>query len=154
MSDRRTPRALALLERILPDDGPLAGDLLEEFERRQSRTWLWWQVLGALATRAVGPPPDIRPLRLVDAQPVEAMVRTHRLRMRFRPVNLSASPISDVGGIGLLLLTAHVSVTVPGAWLALLVAMVAGVGLGVVLAALHRPSASVPRTIQSLMRAA
>ncbi|HEU4719782.1 MAG TPA: hypothetical protein VFS59_00350 [Gemmatimonadaceae bacterium] len=152
MSDRSVPRALAWLERILPDDGPLVGDLLEEFERRQSYAWLWWQVLGAMATRAFGAPGDIRPLRLVDDQPVEAMVRTHRWRARCRPVNLSASPISDVGGIGLLLLTAHLSVTVPGAWVALLVAMIAGVGLGAVLVLLGSRSTP-PRSIQAHMRA-
>jgi hypothetical protein len=152
MSDQSVPRVLALLERILADDGPLVGDLLEEFERRRSYPWLWWQVLGALVTRAFAPPPDIRPLRLVDDQPVEAMMRTHRLRMRFGPVNLSASPSSDVGGIGLLLLTAHVSVTAPGAWVGLLAAMIGGVGLGFVLVSLRirRP----PRlSIQSYMRA-
>jgi hypothetical protein len=152
MSDRSLPRVLALLERILSDDGPLVGDLLEEFERRRSYPWLWWQVLGALVARAFARPPDIRPLRLVDDQPVDAMVRTHRLRMRCRPVNLSASPISDVGGIGLLLLIAHVSVTVPGAWVGLLAAMIGGVGLGFVLVRLRirRPP---PLGIQSYMRA-
>ena len=70
---------------------------------------------------------------MVDDQPVDAMVRTHRLRMRFRPVNLSASPSSDVGGIGQLLLTAHVSVIAPGAWVGVVAAMIGGVGLGFVL---------------------
>jgi hypothetical protein len=137
MSDRPVPRSLLLLERLLPDDGPLVGDLLEEVGRGRSHAWLWWQVAGALASRAFGPRGDIRPLRLVEHQPVEAMIRTHRLRTRFRPVNLSASPISDVGGIGLLLLTAHVSVTVPGAWVALLTAMIAGAGFGLALAAVR-----------------
>lgn len=153
MSDRPVPRSLVLLERLLPDDGPLVGDLLEEVGRGRSQAWLWWQVAGALATRAFGPPGDIRPLQLVEHQPVEAMVRTHELRTRFRPVNLSASPISDVGGLGLLLLTVHVSVTVPGAWVALLAAMLAGAGFGLGLAKV-RARRLPPAGIQSLMRAA
>jgi hypothetical protein len=39
--------ALAILDRLIRDE-PLKGDLIEEFERRQSQWWLWRQVLGAL----------------------------------------------------------------------------------------------------------
>ena len=45
----KPPRlALALLQRFVPDDEPLSGDLVEEFQLRRSRTWFWWQVLTAI----------------------------------------------------------------------------------------------------------
>ena len=49
----RPPRiALALLDRFVRDNGPLAGDLLEECETR-SGFWLWRQVLCAVLVRTM-----------------------------------------------------------------------------------------------------
>jgi hypothetical protein len=39
--------ALAILDVFVPDNAPLQGDLLEEFEIRRSQRWLWRQVIGA-----------------------------------------------------------------------------------------------------------
>jgi hypothetical protein len=152
MTPRHMPLALALLERSLPDDDPLLGDLLEEC-RHRSPIWFWWQVLGAVATRALRRSNDIRPLRLVDEQPLDAMARSYRLQSRVRPVNLSASPLADVGGLGLVVLTLHVSIVVPGAWWALLAAMASGVGLGAVLIAVHAPRAGRMTTLNAHLRA-
>jgi hypothetical protein len=44
----RAPLAVRLLERCLPDNEPLAGDLLEAAPDR-SPIWLWRQVVGAVA---------------------------------------------------------------------------------------------------------
>lgn len=53
MSSCQPPRlALALLERWLPDNEPLAGDLLEA-SRHRTRAWFWRQVLLAIAARAM-----------------------------------------------------------------------------------------------------
>ena len=114
---RPTPRlALALLERFVPDSEPLAGDLIEEFERRQSVLWFWWQVLGAVAAAWFAGDAEIRPLRLVDLQPVEALERTRRWCLRFRPVNMSASPVAGVGGLGLVVLASLLTVDMPAAY--------------------------------------
>jgi len=52
MNVRQPSRAaLALFDYALADDDPLRGDLLEEFEARQSQVWLWRQVLGAIVSR-------------------------------------------------------------------------------------------------------
>jgi hypothetical protein len=135
---RRAPRlAIALLERFVPDSDPLAGDLIEEFERRQSSRWLWWQVLAAVATASLKRSAEIRPLQLVDLQPADAVERSRRIARHFRPVNLSASPLSGVGGLGLVLLAFHATVAVPGLWWVLLGSTLAGIGMGVVLIALH-----------------
>jgi hypothetical protein len=140
--------ALALLDYFVPDSGPLAGDLVEEFDRRQSRAWFWWQVLTAIATALVQRPVEIRPLRLVDLQPADAVERARMLDLRVRRVNLSASPISGVGGLGLLALAGLVTLVVPGAWWALLASILAGVLLGLVLIAMHRKSSEAATTIQ------
>ena len=44
--------AVAVLEYLLTDDEPLAGDLLEAAQNRSS-AWVWWQVLLAVPARIV-----------------------------------------------------------------------------------------------------
>jgi hypothetical protein len=151
MRRRRAPRlALALLEYFVPDNAPLAGDLIEEFERRQSRGWFWWQVLAGIATVSFKPSPEIRPIRLVDLQPADALERSRTMLRQVRPVNLSASPLSGVGGLGLFVLAAHVTVVVPGAWWVLLASTLAGVSIGIVLITVHAKSPRAAASIQSL----
>ena len=41
--------ALSILQRLAHRNEPLAGDLLEEFQRRQSGLWLWAQLLLAIS---------------------------------------------------------------------------------------------------------
>ena len=144
MTRRHAPRTpIALLEWLVPDSGPLAGDLVEEFDRRQSVAWLWWQVLAAIAALVVEPSVEIRPLRLVDEQPIDAMERTRQWNRRFRNINLSASPVPGVGGLGLLVLCVLVTLVMPGAWWGLLGSTGAGLALGCALIARrNRASAS------------
>jgi hypothetical protein len=48
MTAQRPSRlALAVLDRFVASE-PLKGDLIEQFERRQSQWWLWRQVIGAV----------------------------------------------------------------------------------------------------------
>ena len=143
MTRRPAPRTpIALLEWLVPDSGPLAGDLVEEFDRRQSVVWLWWQVLAAIAALFVEQSVEIRPLRLVDEQPIDAMERTSQWNRRFRNINLTASPVPGVGGLGLLVLCVLVTLVMPGAWWGLLGSTVAGVALGFALIARRDPSSA------------
>jgi hypothetical protein len=140
MTARRTPRvALALLEYFVPDSGPIAGDLLEEFERHQSSVWLWWQVLAAIASASFDQSDEIRPLRLMDLPPVDAMERSRSMNLRFTSVNLSASPLDGVGGLGVVALGLLLTSVVPGAWWVLLASTLAGVLLGVLMIGMRRP---------------
>jgi hypothetical protein len=82
---------------------------------------------------------EIRPLKLVGLQPSDAAERSRRLSLRFRPVNLTASPLGGVGGLGLVCLALLVTLVMPGVWWLLLASLVGGVGLGVALIALRRP---------------
>jgi hypothetical protein len=139
MTRHPTPRlALAMLERFVPDSPSLTGDISEEFERRQSRTWLWWQVLAAIATTRLRRPDQFRPLQLVDLQPTDAQERSRRMSLRFPAVNLTASPLYGVGGLGLVTLALLLTVVMPGAWWVLLASILCGIVLGVGLIARHR----------------
>ena len=141
MTSRQPPRpALALLERFVPDSAPVSGDLVEEFQRRPSRLWFWWQVLAVIAMAWFKRPEVIRPLQLVDLQPSEALERSRRMSLRFRPVNMTASPIHGIGGLGLLALALVTALLVPGIWWVLLASALAGVALGIVMVARHRRS--------------
>ncbi len=144
MTTRQPPRlALALLERLVPDSSPLAGDLVEEFEAGQSRAWVWWQVVAAIAVARLGRPDvEIRPLRLVDRQPADALERSRRMCLRFRPVNLSASPVHGIGGLGMVVLCLLVSRVMPAAWWLLLASVFSGVLLGVAMIAMRRCKAA------------
>jgi hypothetical protein len=127
-----------MLERVLPDGPAIAGDLTEEFERGRSRAWFWWQALAAVAIASFGSRDEIRPLRLVDLQPNDAQQRTRRLMLRVAPVNLTASPLPGIGGLGIVLLAALVSLTVPAVWLVHLASVLAGILLGLGIIALER----------------
>ena len=138
MTTREPPRlALTLLERFAPDGSYLAGDLIEEYRRRPSRWRLWREVVAAIARRR---PPDgeIRPLHLVDLQPVDAIDRTRDAVLRPRPISLSASPLTGAGGITVAVLALVATLFMPGVWWLFAAAVLAGIGLGVVLIALRR----------------
>jgi hypothetical protein len=136
MTEHQPPRlALALLERCVSDSEALAGDLVEAFAGHPSAIWFWGQVLGAVATAAWATRNgEIRPLRLVDdLQPADAIERTRRFGLRFPAVNLTASPLAGVGGLGLAIFAGLVTLFTPAAWLALAVAALAGCALSGVL---------------------
>jgi len=134
MTHRHPPRlALALLERFLPDSEPLAGDLVEAFEERPSVVWFWVQVLVAIAAGWGARSTEIRPLHLVDLQPCDAVERTRRFSLRFPSVNLGASPVTGVGGLGLVILLSLLTWVRPTAWWLLLASALAGCALGAVM---------------------
>ena len=148
MTHHTMPRlALALLGRFVPESDALAGDLIEEFQRGKSRTWLWLQVAAAIATSLLKRSRTIRPLRLVEVQPADALERSTR-RYRDRSVNLGASPLPGVGGLGLVSLAMFVTCAAPHAWWLFLASALAGVSLGVVMIAMRPPSPGPPLTIR------
>ncbi len=143
MMNQRPPRlALALLERFVADSEPLAGDLVEQFGHRPSALWFWVQVLAAIAAAGTAASVEIRPLRLVDLQPADAAERTRRWILRFPAVNLSASPVSGIGGLGLAIFAGLTTRVVPGAWWVLLASACAGSALGLAMIAARRENAA------------
>jgi hypothetical protein len=144
MKDRHAPRlALALLERFVPDSEPIAGDLVEEFDAGRSALWFWVQALAAVVAAAGTQRVEVRPLHLVDLQPADAVERARRLCLRFPAVNLTASPVRGVGGLGLAILAGVVTWVTPAAWWVFLASALAGCALGVVAIAVreHRAAA-------------
>jgi hypothetical protein len=131
--------AISLLHRYVPDSEPLIGDLLEEFEVRRSRLWLWRQVLIAILTGRQPRRRELRPLALMEED-----FAVDRLGLRTPPerwprnINLSASPVTGVGGLGLLALGVLVTVVNPHIWWWALYALVGGVLLGMVLVLVRR----------------
>lgn len=139
MTPRSSPRfALLLLERLVPDPESLAGDILEEHARGRSRWWVWWQVACAIAAMLSGPAGDIRPLRLLDAQPLDAMCRTLAFRRRVKAVSLNANPTAHFGGLSVVILGGIMTATAPVMWMVLVVAMLGGVLMGVALIRVER----------------
>jgi hypothetical protein len=134
---RQPPRfALALVARFVPDSEPIVGDLQEESAHGRSRLWIWWQSLAAVAAASLHPNGEIRPLRLVDEQPFDAIERTREVHRRRRDISPSASPLP--GGLGLVILGGLVTAIAPVIWLGLLLTVVAGLMLAWALTAAHK----------------
>jgi hypothetical protein len=127
--------ALSLLERHVPDSEPLAGDLVERFADHPSHVWFWWQVLAAIIVARRNAALEIRPLHLVEHQPLDAIERTRDMQRRFRPV--SPTPPSFPAGLGLLVLGGIVTVVAPLLWLGLLITFIGGLLLGRLLIVVH-----------------
>lgn len=131
MTKRHPPRvALWLLNRILPAGDPLTGDLVEEFGRRRSRLWFWRQTAGAVLARRERSRRPVPPLGLAD-EPIDGLSTVDR---HVRTVNMTASPIYGIGGLGLVALATLVSIMSPASWLVALVIVLTGLVLGGVLA--------------------
>jgi hypothetical protein len=120
MTQQRPPRlAVALLHRFSADPA-LIGDVLEEYEQRRSRLWLWRQVTAAVAVNLSG--------RARDTQP-----------HRWRAINLTAAPRrSAAGGLGVVGLALLVTIVLPQAWWLLAIGAAGGIGVGAVLVIISR----------------
>lgn len=138
MTRRQPPRlAVMLLERVIPDNA-LAGDLIEEYAHRPSRLRVWGEVIAAITIAWFERPDEIRPLRLVDLQPCDAIERSRQVLERAEPVSLIASPLYGVSGLGIAVLLLVMTLAAPAAWWVLSAAMVGGILLGIVVIAVHR----------------
>jgi len=139
MTTRHPPRlALALLERLVPGNTFLAGDLIEEYSRRPSRWRVWREVIAAIGIAWFERPNEIRPLRLVDLQPSDAIERTRRMTEHFAPVNMASSPLDGVGGLSVAVLLLLMTLVAPAAWWLYIGSVLGGILLGVVTIAVHR----------------
>jgi hypothetical protein len=129
--------ALALLRRFLDDNEPLAGDLIEGFAVRRSRVWFWREVLVAIAMQMMQRRAPERPLGLTNGalSPTDAPLRNAVMR---RPINLTASPVPGIGGLGLVALGVLVAVVDPKAVWIFIPAVVGGVAFGVALLLVRR----------------
>lgn len=153
MTGSNPPRlALALLHRFLDDNEPLAGDLLEGFAARQSGFWFWRQVLVAVVIRLGQHRDQERPLGLAGHSFVP--VERGRNVEHSRRINLTASPLPGVGGLGLVVFGGLVALVRPEVLWIFLPAILGGVAFGLTLAVTRRRVAlSGPPTVsRTLLR--
>jgi hypothetical protein len=130
--------AAFLLDRFLADNEALAGDLLEEFEVRGSRAWLWRQVIVAVGSAVLRRRGPSRPLRL-SSGPLLCPSIGPATRSDCT-VNMTASPLRGVGGLSLAALALLMTATVPAVWGLLLITSVTGGALGLLVAVFRRSS--------------
>jgi Flp pilus assembly protein TadB len=132
--------ALSLLRRYVPEDDPLVGDILEVYAARPSRVWFWRQALGALVRSLRKRDGEIRPLRLVEEQPLEAIERTLQVHRRYRDISPTPNPLP--ASLGLVLLAGLITAVAPILWALLFLSLIAALGLAWLLVRMHqRPGA-------------
>lgn len=132
MTTVHPPRlAMWLLDRFGRDDEGLTGDLVEELDRGRSRAWFWRQVAAAVILRRRSR--DRRPLHLLDEPRLAIPESAPR-----REINLTASPIYGVGGLGLVALAVLISIMSPQSWLIALAILLNGALLGAIFGYVRR----------------
>ncbi len=122
--------ARTLLDRLALDNEPLAGDLLEEFQRRGSTLWLWYQLGAALVMQALYAPHPPVSLNLTPVDPVVAEWLMSKRLDRKRTVNLTGSGVEGIGGLTLVILGFMMTTVIPAIWWFVVGGMGAGLALG------------------------
>ena len=107
--------ALSLLKRLAHRNEPLAGDLLEEFQTRQSALWLWAQLLLAIVMGSFRQASVPVALNLTPIDPIVAVWLAER-RLGTRKVTLTGTNVEGVGGISAVILGFLLSTVVPDVW--------------------------------------
>jgi len=124
--------ACALLDRLALDNEPLAGDLLEEFQRRQSKLWLWRQLVAALVMQALYAPHPPVSLNLTPVDPVVAEWLMAKRLYKKKTVNLTGSGVEGIGGLTLVILGFMMTTVIPAIWWFVVGGIGAGLALGIV----------------------
>lgn len=138
MTGSHPPRlAVALLHHCLDANEPLVGDLLEGFTIRQSRLWFWRQVVLAILLHSFERRDLGHPLGLGEDLTSPEGPRN----VKPRRINLSASPLPDVGGLGLVVFGVLVAIVRPEMLWLLAPAIPGGLALGIAMAIVRRPAA-------------
>ncbi len=119
MTAPKPPRlAEALLGRLALDNEPLAGDIIEEFRRRNSRPWLWRQLIAALVMQALYAPHPPVALNLTPTDPVVAeWLMWRRLNGdKKKQVSLTGTGVEGIGGLTMVILGFMMSTVIPAIW--------------------------------------
>ncbi len=140
MTAPKPPRlAEALLGRLALDNEPLAGDIIEEFRRRNSRPWLWRQLIAALVMQALYAPHPPVALNLTPTDPVVAewLMWRRLTEDKKKQVSLTGSGVEGIGGLTMVILGFLMSTVIPAIWWFVFGGIVAGIALGVTLVKLQ-----------------
>ena len=130
--------ALALLDRLALDNEPLAGDLLEEFQKRRSRLWLWRQLLFAIVRQALYAPHPPVSLNLVPVDPIVAEWLMSKRLEKPKRVNLTGTSVEGIGGLTMVILGFITTFVVPAIWWFVVGGITAGIAFGVVMVKMKR----------------
>ena len=122
--------ALSVLHLLAERNEPLAGDLLEEFQRGRSALWLWLQLLLALMLGSFRQRRVPVALNLTPIDPVVAEWLMDRALGTRRKVTPSGSPVEGIGGISLMILGFLMSTVVPDVWWFVVGGIASGIVLG------------------------
>ena len=136
-----------LLEHVARQNEPLAGDLTEAFALGRSEWWLRRQLLSALLRTSFRKPREIR-LCLVDGT-IDSRFDSARTTGP-RTVDLSGSPVRDIGGLGLAFLLGLMTFVSPQVWWLALTSLLGGILLAGLLIARHRHRANAASPSRSL----
>ena len=144
MTTTRPPRiAIALLRWLTSDNEALLGDVVEQYQARPSRLWLWNQVLWAAFLRP-GNPGDaasatdgslfkLNPIAHPATRPIMPAVNLPPVR-----INVSGIQAEGIGGLGLLSVIIVITLVMPAAWWLAVMGVVGGIVLGGLLVMTHR----------------
>ena len=129
--------AVALLSRFLPNDDPLAGDLLERYTTTGSRLWLWREVVMAILLRGFARRDREHPLGLGEPSALPMEEPSPPLAP-FRVERLAASPVPGVGGLGLIALGVLMVLFLSDVWVLMVMAVAGGTVVAVTIGVLRR----------------
>ena len=129
--------ALAVLDRLALDNEPLAGDLLEEFQKRRSRLWLWRQLLFAIVMQAFYAPHPPVSLNLIPIDPIVAEWLMSKRLEKPKRVNLTGTSVEGVGGLTMVILGLITTFTVPAIWWFVVGGIAAGIVCGMAMVKLQ-----------------
>ena len=130
--------ALAVLDRLALDNEPLAGDLLEDFQKRRSRLWLWRQLLFAIVMQALYAPHPPVSLNLVPVDPVVAEWLMAKRLAKPKRVNLTGTSVEGIGGLTMVILGLITTFTVPAIWWFVIGGIAAGIVCGIAMLKIHK----------------
>lgn len=126
--------ALSLLQRLADRNEALAGDLVEEFQRRRSAPWLWTQLLLAIAMGSFRQLRVPVALNLTPIDPIVAQWQMDRKLGIRKKVNLTGTSIEGVGGLSAVILGFLLSTVVPDVWWFVFGGITCGAALGTAMA--------------------
>jgi hypothetical protein len=139
MTTPTLPRfAHTLIGKLALDNEALAGDLVEEFRRRQSRVWLWRQLIAALAMQALYAPHPPVGLNLTPTDPVVAEWLMSKRLYKRKTINLTGSGVEGIGGLTMVMLGVMMSTVVPAIWWFVFGGIVAGIAVGLAMVKMQR----------------
>jgi hypothetical protein len=137
----------AILARLAERNEPLAGDILEGYQVKQSRFWFYRELAGAILSGSFAKSSEVRPIKLVEFPSLPPLHEDWAAkRLRLQTLGLSASPVSGVSGWTIVALIWLITAVQPVLWVMLSIGLLMGLTIGLARVAYRRrhPTGSDP----------